>query len=91
MNRTDKAIEKNNLAFFQKRKVLSRAELKEVSPLSQRSIETRAECASLNEMMRSESHAFRSGKGRIAQYFQGLTQRTARINSRMRPARASEE
>ena len=49
------------------------------------------ECASLLEMMRSESHAFRSWDGRIAQYFQGLTQRRARIKSRMRQALATEE
>ncbi len=49
------------------------------------------ECASVLEMICSESHAFRSGKGRIAPYFQGLTQRAARINSRMRPALAIEE
>ena len=49
------------------------------------------ECASLLEMIRSESPAFRSGKGRIAQYFQGLTQRRARIKSRMRQALATEE
>ena len=54
-------------------------------------IETRAECASLLEMMRSASHAFRSWKGRIAPYFQGLTQRAARIKSRMRQALATEE
>ena len=49
------------------------------------------ECSSLLEMIRSASHAFRSWKGRIAPYFQGLTQRAARIKSRMRQALATEE
>ena len=56
-----------------------------------RTIETRAQCSSLLELICSESPAFRSGKGRIAPYFQGLTQRAARINSRMRQALAPEE
>ncbi len=60
MNRTDKPLEKKILAFFQKRKVLSIAELKEFSQLSQRGIETPAECSLLLEMICSESHAFRS-------------------------------
>ena len=42
-------------------------------------------------MICSESHAFRSGKGRIAQNFQGLTQIGAKIKSRMRQALAPEE
>ena len=41
MNRTDKPIKKNIVAFFQKRKVLTIAELKEFFQLSQRTIERR--------------------------------------------------
>jgi len=41
MNRTDKPIKQNIVAFFQKRKVLTIAELKEFSQLSQRTIERR--------------------------------------------------
>ena len=73
------------------RKVLSIAELKEFSQLSQQTIETPADWASLLEMICSESDAFRPGKGRIAPYFQGHTQRAARIKSRIRPALATEE
>ena len=42
-------------------------------------------------MMRSASHAFRSWKDRVAQYFQGLTQIGAKIKSRMTQALAPEE
>ena len=42
-------------------------------------------------MICSASHAFRSWKGKIAQYFQGLTQRAARIKSWMTPALVTEE
>ena len=52
---------------------------------------TRADCPSVLEMICSESHAFRDEKGRIVQYFQGLTQRAARTKSRMRQALATEE
>ncbi len=41
MNRTDKPIKKNIVAFFQKRKALTIAELKEFFQLSQRTIERR--------------------------------------------------
>ena len=43
------------------------------------------------KMMRSESHVFREEKGRIAPYFQGLTQRAAKIKSWMRQALATEK
>ena len=88
------------------RRVDSKKERRVTKPASTASISTQSllsklkqlfakaayfECSSLLEMMRSASHSFRDEKGRIAQYFQGLTQRRARIKSRMTQALATEE